>query len=570
MRKNIIILLALVIVIGTIDGQEYNGENIKTKYEVDACVYGASPAGILAAVAIAREGYSVVIVEPTHTIGGLLASGFRMQQDVPDPQHLGGLTRDYYDKDVALHVGIFAPTLRHYQGAGKDNVRMLREYIDEYGDLITVVKNHRLASVETDGGDIKNALFEYAVANENGVPSPFRTTDHLTNIKAKVFVDASYEGDLMAYAGVSYRIGRESRNEYGESLAGVVLSREFPGVDPYKVEGDPESGLLSPVFPDPIGADGDSSRFFMSWNFKLAWEVNPTKEYPGVPIGPPKHKDEEVYELLERYTRAGYNTSWPNANYNRNELMTGAIPGMQTEFPDGDWAIRSKIWQAFTDHVRTLTDFTGKDVRFLSDYMTETNGWPFLYMRGGRRMIGEYVMTQKDIQLQTDIPTPIGMGYYMVDIYPTRLGVNENGVLVQEGDVFTLASPGPYQIPYGAIIPKRNEINNLLVPMMMSASHVAYSTIRMEGTYMVMGESAGIAATIALKSKKAVQDIDRNELTKMLKAYGQELEWDGTGFYTKGLWRSNIYTKNPGKVVGRWVTHPEEYRKYPVGELWKD
>lgn len=543
--------------------------DIKISYEVDVLVYAASASGILAAVAAAREGHSVVIVEPTHTIGGLLASGFRMQQDVPDSQHLGGLTKDFYDKDVALHVGIHAPTLRHYQGAGDDNVAMLQEYIDEYADLITVITNHRLASVKTDNDVITEAIFEYAPADENGVPAPKRASDNLTNVKAKIFIDASYEGDLMAFSGVSYRIGRESRDEYDESLAGVVVSREFSGVDPYKIEGDPNSGLLSPIFPDSIGEEGDSSRFFMSWNFKMAWEVDPTEEYPGIPIGPPENKDEDVYELLRRYEDAGYTTTWPHSNFNRNELMTGSIPGMQTDYPDGDWEARSRIWQGFIDHVKTLTDYSGEDVLLLSGYREETNGWPFLYMRGGRRMIGEYVMTQQDVQLQTDVPTPIGMGYYKIDIYPPRLAVNDEGMLVQEGDVFLLASPGPYQIPYGAIIPKRDEIKNLLNPMMMSASHVAYSSIRMEGTYMVMGESAGIAAALAIESDKAVQDINREKLTSMLKAYGQKLKWDGTGFYTKGLWRSNIYG-NPSEETGRWETHPEEYSKYPVDELWKN
>lgn len=542
----------------------------KRTVNADACVYGASASGVLAAVAIAREGYSVVLVDPTHTIGGLLASGFRMQQDVPDGQHLGGLTRDYYDKDIALHVGIHAPTLRHYQGAGEDNVAMLQEYIDRYGDLITVITNHRLASVKTDNkGLIKSGIFEYAPADENGVPAPVRRSDHLTGVNAKIFIDASYEGDLMAYSGVSYRISRESNAEFGESLAGVVVSRKFPGVDPYKIKGDPSSGLLSPIFPDPIGPEGDSSRFFMGWNFKLAWETTPTEQYPGIRISPPDSKDEGVYELLKRYHEAGYKTSWPNSNFNRNELLTGAIPGMQTEYPDGNWATRSGIWQGFIDHVKTLTDITGKDVRLLSGYRKETNGWPYLYMRGGRRMIGEYVMTQHDIQLQTDVPDPIGMGYYKLDIYPTRLAVDETGTLVQEGDVFELISPGPYQIPYGSIIPKKGEIKNLLVPMMMSATHVAYASIRMEGTYMVLGESAGIAAALALKSNKAVQDIDRKALTKLLKAYGQELEWDGTGFYTKGLWRSNIYGGEGTKEAGRWETHPEEYTRKPIRTLWK-
>src|SRR5690606_33050218 len=138
------------------------GGVIKSEIEADVCVYGASPAGVLAAVAAAREGCSVVIVEPTYTIGGLLASGFRMQQDVPDPQPLAGLTRDYFDKDVALHVGIHAPTLRHYQGAGEDNVAMLQEYIDRYADLITVVLQHRVAFVETEEGEIEGVVFEYA------------------------------------------------------------------------------------------------------------------------------------------------------------------------------------------------------------------------------------------------------------------------------------------------------------------------------------------------------------------------------------------------------------------------
>lgn len=538
------------------------------RVQADACVYGASPAGVLAATALARDGFSVVLVEPMYTIGGLLAFGFRMQQDVPDPQHLGGLTRDYFDKDVALYPGRFAPGLRHPQGAGRDNVRMLQEYIDRYPDKITVIPHHRILSAQVDGGVIASAIFEEAVANSDGVPPAQRTSDQLLKVNAKIFIDASYEGDLMALSGVTYRVGREARSEYDESLAGVVVSRKFPKVDPYKIPGKPESGLLSPIASDPIGKEGDASRFFMAWSLKMAWESKPSEEFPGIPIGPPEHKDEDVYELLRRYQTAGYRTTWPDENFQRKEIMTGSIPGMQVDYPDGDWATRSRIWQAFIDHIRTLTDFSGKEVRLLSDYSTETSGWPCLYMRAGRRMVGEYVMTQKDIQLQTDIPTPIGMGYYNVDLYPARLGVDEDGVLVQEGDIFSVVSPGPYQIPYGAIIPKKDEVTNLLVPMMMSATHVAYSTIRMEGTYMVMGESSGIAAALALQSKSTVQEIDRDELTKRLLQYGQELEWDGTGFYTEGKWRSNIFG-TPHPTEGRWIAHPEEYQVHPISELWK-
>src|SRR5690606_26652038 len=179
------------------------------------------------------------------------------------------------------------------------------------------------------------------------------------------------------------------------------------------------------------------------------------------------------------------------------------------------------------------------EFRFISGINEDTDGWPFLYIRGGRRMVGAYVMTQQDLQLQTDIETPIGLGYYKVDIYPNRLVVLDDGTLAQEGNVFQLVSPGPYQIAYESLIPQKTECKNLLVPLCMSASHVAYSSIRMEATYMVMGESAGIAASLALKSQCAVQDIDRSQLNKKLEQYGQIVKWDGLG-YDIG-WRSNIF-----------------------------
>jgi hypothetical protein len=533
---------------------------VKTSLSTDLCVYSASGAGINAAVAAAREGYSSVIIEPTHKIGGLLSSGFRMSQDVPYHNHLGGLTGAFYKNDT------LQPQPRHQQGASKFNLAFLQEMIDKYPDLIQVITDHRLARVNKENATITEAIFEFAPPDENGVPLPERASNDLTSVKAKIFIDASYEGDLMAYSGVSYRIGKESREEYGESLAGVIISKTFPRVDPYVEEGNPESGLLSWISSEPPGKEGDSSRFFIAYNFKLAWEENPTEEYPGIPVTPPEKKDKGIYELLKRYTDAGYEISWPNPNMARGELMTGAIPGMQVDYPDGNWATRSRLWQGYIDHVRTLTDFTGKEVRLFSDINDDTNGWPFLYMRAGRRMIGEYVMTQQDLQLQTNPPTPICLGYYKVDIYPNRIVVLDDGTLAHEGNVWSLASPGPYQIPYGAIIPKKEECNNLLVPWCMSASHIAYSSIRMEATYMVMGESAGIAAALALKSNKAIQDIDRDELTSMLIKYDQILEWDGKGYRA---WRFSWMGEPLLEEEKRWETHPEEYLVHPVETLWK-
>lgn len=560
MRRKIFlaVLIPLFVTTSAFRNEPWETEKILT---ADVCVYGASASGILSAVAAAREGYSVVIIEPVGKIGGLLGSGFRMQQDAPSGAHLGGLTGYYYKKDVSQ-----AP-LKHYQAASHFNISTLQGMMDEYGKLITVHLNHRAVSAEISSGKIKEAVFEYAPPGKNGVPLAKRASDEVLVVKAKMYIDASYEGDLMALAGVSYRVGKESKEEYGESLAGTVLGRKFPGVDPYVEKGNPQSGLLSCITPDPLGKEGEASRFFMGYNFKLAWEPDSLEKVTGPEITAPEKKDKDVYELLKRYTEAGYPLSWPDENFNRTELITGAIPGAQLGYPDGNWAQRAKIWQAYIDHVRTLTDFSGKKMRFIAGINEDTGGWPFLYIRGGRRMVGEYVMTQQDIQLQTDPKTPIGMGYYKIDIYPNRLVVLEDGTLASEGNVFVLASPGPYQIPYGAIIPKKKECQNLLVPLCMSASHVAYSSIRMEATYMIMGESAGIAAAQAIKENKAVQDIDRDALTRSLKAHGQILKWDGQGY--RFGWRSNIFGM-PHKEVTRWETNPEEYKKHPVSSLLKD
>ncbi|SCD18943.1 putative secreted protein [Proteiniphilum saccharofermentans] len=559
MKKLIICGLLLLMFGQGCSSRERTENKTTSRIKSDVCVYGASGPGIAAAVAAAREGYSVIIVEPCHKIGGLLGSGFRMQQDVPYADHLGGLTGAFYATDIVQ------PQPRHQQGAGKYNIKALQSMIDEYKDQIKVITDHRLSSVKKSNGSLKEVFFEYAPPGKDGVPISYRISEDLVCVSSSIFIDASYEGDLMAFSGVPYRVGKESKKEYGESLAGTVLSKRFPGVDPYKEKGNPQSGFLSCITPDPLGEEGDSSRFFMAYNFKLAWEKNPTPEHPGILITPPENKDPDVYELLKRYVDAGYSFTWPHENFSRGELMTGTLPGMQIDYPDGDWPTRSKVWQGFIDHIKTLTDFSGKEVRLVSDCNEDTDGWPFLYIRGGRRMVGEYVMTQHDLQLQTDPPTPIGLGYYKVDIYPNRLVVLDDGTLAHEGNLWEHVSPGPYQIPYGAIIPKKKDCRNLLVPLCMSASHIAYSSIRMEATYMVMGESAGIAAAIAIRENKAVQDISRSDLTSMLKKYGQKLEWDGKGYRN---WRYNIFS-TPQEEVTRWDTHPEEYQKKPVETLWK-
>ncbi|MBV6655453.1 MAG: FAD-dependent oxidoreductase, partial [Mameliella sp.] len=221
-----------------------------TTYKADVCVYGATGSGIIAAIAAARAGKSVIVIEPCHEIGGLLKSGFRMQQDTPFGDHLGSLTKVFYTKDL------MQPKPRHKQGAGHYNVKSLYEMIAPYKERIKIIKDHRVSDVKMSGKKIVAATFEYAPLGKYGVPLAARASDNLTIVTSDVYIDSSYEGDLMAKTGVSYRIGKEGVSEYNESMAGVTLGKKFPGVDPYKIEGDPSSGLLSCISPEPLGEIG--------------------------------------------------------------------------------------------------------------------------------------------------------------------------------------------------------------------------------------------------------------------------------------------------------------------------
>jgi len=248
------------------------------------------------------------------------------------------------------------------------------------------------------------------------------------------------------------------------------------------------------------------------------------------------------------------------ANYDRDQMISTGIPGRQSDYPDADWPERAKIWREWIDHVKIMHKITGSTKRLPTGWYPDTGDIPhFLYVRLARRMIGEHVMSQHDLMLQTDVENPIGLGYYMVDIYPCRLIATADGKVASEGETSILISPGPYQIPYESIVPKKQKCDNLLVPVCMSASHVALASIRMEPTYMIMGEAAGIAAARSLDEKAAVQEIDQKGYRKALLEAGMVLEWDGTGFETE-----KVYGKPP-----YWVTNPDEYSRKPYASLYK-
>ena len=553
--KNVLlaIISVLAIVSSTVRAQDQvmveSVSETPLAYDVDVVVYGATSGGLPAAAAAAREGKSVLLVEHLPFLGGLLGGGFNMHQDVPFREPLGGITGWWWD-----HVSKHSKKHNRVEG----NRDLAREMLSPYADKIQILTEYRVRSVTMDGDRIISILLENAKTDEYGIPAPQPTSAKTVVAKGRVFIDASYEGDVMAMANVSYTVGRESAAQYGESLAGVIGVHRFPGLSPYNIENDPSSGLLPFIDPKPLGKLGDASDIVQGYNFKLFWN----KKGGGRPMLQPDTTTPNyapVKELFGRMQAIGYRANWPHPNDERRQVFTGTIPGIQGNYPDGDWAQRSAIWREHIEHGRRLTALKKKQVNMDVDHAPDTNGWPGqLYLRTTRRLIGEYVLTQKDIQLQTEILDSIGLGFYAIDTHIARLLVLDDGTLGSEGELTMLVSPGPWGLPYRFITPKREECTNLLVPVCFSASHIAHGATRLEAQYMIIGESAGIAAAQAFDNDKDVQAIDVKQLQKRLVKHGQVLEWDGKGY---GRYRSRANSNFPPHIIYRWQNHPEEYPK---------
>ncbi len=531
------------------------------EYSAEIVVYGATPGGIPAAVAAAREGHKVILIEPSRTLGGLLGSGFRAIEDMPFKEIVGGLTREYVEKDIALGAD---PHSWH----AKENKRFFEDMIDPYKDNIEIIYEHRIKSAEKVNGEIKSIVLEFAPPMDDGVPAPQAVSEKEITVRGNVFIDASYEGDLMAMAGVSYAVGREGIDEYKESLAGVRGIHRFPGVSPYNVQGDSTSGLLPMIDKTPLGDLGSANPYVNGYNFKFSWLKNATETDSGRIMSTPELSYPEMDTLLNRLKSVGYPITWPHYNDERRELVTGTIPGLQGNYPEGNWETRSRIWRDYIEHYKRLTQVTEGNIIMHTIQNGETQGWPSqLYLRATRRMKGEYVMTQADISLQTEIPDAIGLGFYAIDLHPTRLLVLEDGTLAHEGESTILVSPGPFRLPYKFITPKKEECKNLLVPVCFSASHLAHAAIRLEVQYMILGESAGTAAVQALEENKAVQDIDIQKLQNRLKDNGQIIDWEGEKF---GRWRTSVFNNYfPSHILYRWHNHPEDYPNF-MPEFRKD
>lgn len=485
----------------------------------DVCVYGGTSAGVAAAVRAARHGRSVALVVFGRHLGGLTSSGLGAT-DSGRIDAIGGLSREFYRR-VGAHYG--KPEAFGFEPHVAEAV--FGAWVAEEG--IQVFLEHRLSTVDMSNRRIT------ALRTENG--KVFR---------AGVYIDASYEGDLMARAGVTFTVGREGNAAYGETLNGVQVrtGHQFQrAIDPYRVAGDPASGLLPGVQGEPAGTTGAADKRIQAYNFRVCL----TKAADRRPFPRPPGYDPARYELLRRYLAAGVwdamrlNTAMPNGktDLNNNGAVSTDNIGRNYRWPEAGYQEREQIFQDHVTYQQGLLHYLANDpavpaaIRaevsawgLPADEFAETGGWPHeLYIREGRRMVGDYVVTEHDCRWARTAPDPVGLASYTMDSHNCARVVI-GGLARNEGDV-QVAPAGPYGISYRAIVPRRGECANLVVPVALSASHIAFGSARMEPVFMLLGHAAASAAHLALADGRAVQDVDYPALRRGLLADGMVLTW---------------------------------------------
>ena len=499
----------------------------------DFIVYGATAGGVMTAVSAARQGAKVLLLEPGSHLGGM-ATGGLSRTDFGKKEVIGGMALEFFWRvGMKYDMGRYANDVAWFYEPHVGE-QVLKEMLDEAH--VEVRLHQRLrerTGVEKSGAVIR------AITMEDG-----------TTYRARAFADCTYEGDLMAQAHVSYTFGRESSAQYGESLAGVRDRTPLhQWLVPIKAH-DKNGKLLPEISPAPRGETGAADKKVQAYNFRMILSDDPANR---VPFPEPRNYDPHRYELLARLLTAmtaklGHPqvlhqvtliAPIPNhkADFNNQGAFSTDYIGGSWDYPDASYARRDEIFQAHVDYTKGFFYFLAHDPRvpkslqeevnhwgLAKDEFTDTGNWPHqLYIREARRMVGDFVMTQKDLQTDLTKPDAIGMGSYNSDSHNVQRFVNAQGDVENEGDMQVAVKP--YQIPYRVMIPKRGEATNLLVPVCFSASHVAYSSLRMEPQYMIIGQAAGEAAAMALKAGIAVQDVDTNALTGKLRADGVVLEY---------------------------------------------
>ena len=486
----------------------------------DLCIYGGTSGAIAAAAAAHRLGLSVVVLEQGSHVGGMTAGGLSLT-DIGNKQAIGGISREFYRR-VGAHYGV----PEHWRFEPHVAEEVFHEWIRE--ENIEVFFHTFLAGVDTENDRIVR------LRTENGL-----------EITARMYLDCSYEGDLMAAAGVSHTIGRESNSQYHETLNGAQIydKHQFElAVDPFRISGDPSSGVLPGIEDDdPCILIGDGDHRLQAYNFRLCLSCNPDNQ---IPITAPDGYDRTRYELLVRYLQAGYIPSFTKFDYLVNDKVDmnnhGAFStdyiGYNHRFPTASYAEREEIFQAHVAHVKGLLWFWKQDAAmprefqepfqrwgWAADEFRDCGGFPHaLYVREARRLVGDVVMTEHHCTGAAVARDSIALAAYTMDSHNCRRFVQGDRVW-NEGDVQVPGGP-PYPISYRAVVPRRGECRNLFIPFCLSASHIAFGSIRMEPVFMILAESCVHAAHIAIKNDLPVQEVPYNELRAALLKAGQVLD----------------------------------------------
>lgn len=488
------------------------GENVK---KVDICVYGGTSAGVIAAYTARQAGKSVLLIEPGRHLGGMSSGGLGYT-DIGNKYVIRGLALDFYRR-LGRHYG----KLEQWIFEPKEAEAVFNEYIRRAD--VEVWYDSRIVRAANRGGVIRNITLENSVSPRS---SPRRT------VRAKVFIDCSYEGDLMARAGVSYTVGREGNERYGETYNGAqrMNGHQFPdGIDPYIVRGDSASGLLYGINPDPILPDGTGNKKVQAYNFRIALTDRPENR---VEITRPDNYDPQRYELLVRLKeKLPWKTPYdvfiwsrmPNGktDINNSGGFSTDVIGENWNYPEADYPERERIRKFHEDYTKGLLYFIGHDPRvpdsirremlrwgYPKDEYTDNGHWTHqMYVREARRMIGPVVMTQHHCLGEETVTDGIGWAAYTMDSHNCDRHV-VNGMVKNEGNV-EIGGFGPYPVSYRAVTPRAEEARNLLVPVCLSASHIAYGSIRMEPVFMVLAQSSAIAACQAIdRCGGCVQRVD--------------------------------------------------------------
>lgn len=513
--------------------------------EYDVVIYGGTSAGIVAAVQAARMGKSVIVIGPDRHLGGLTSGGLGWT-DTGNKEVIGGLSREFYRR-----------VKKHYDDAAAWKWQRPEEYSRYNKDEDAMwVFEPRVAERIYDAWVAETAMpveRDAWLDREKGVKREGNRIVSITMLdgrtfSGKMFIDATYEGDLMAAAGVSFRVGREASEFFGEEWNGVQVgtlhhSHYFKDpVDPYVVPGDPSSGLLPRISADSPGIKGEGDHRIQAYCFRMCLTDAPENR---VPFPKPAGYDANQYELLLRVFDTGWRDAFkkfdpaPNRKTDTNNhgpFSTDNI-GMNYDYPEASYERRREIIAEHETYQKGLMYFLAneprvpEDVRSVmgrwglpKDEFLDNGHWPHqLYVREARRMVGRFVMTENELLKRKPVPEPVGMGSYAMDSHNVQRYVTPEGYVQNEGDI-GVSTRGPYQVDYGSIVPNKDECENLLVPVCVSSSHIAYGSIRMEPVFMALGQSAATAAAMAIDGGVAVQDLAYPKLRERLLADGQVLD----------------------------------------------